>query len=1333
MKISEYGDASALSGGDFLPLSQGAVRQQDGSYTGGTTAKATVQDILDLAQAQYLTSAPTYYVRATGSDSNTGLVNTAAGAFQTVQRALAEINKLQLQRVTLDPYNNVVATIQLAAGVYAGDVEWSGFGKVALVGDTVTPGNVHLTGSVTVTGERSTLSLQGVYVDIIASAASVFALNATHGATLALEAGVEVYLGIDASHGLMAAINHSRVLLNAGVTLTVHGGVAASLFNAQRWSSIALAGAVVFADALTLGTGSVSLADGSTIDGSGTFAGAAVTGKRFVAINESFLQSHGVGLAYFPGTLAGIGDASCAYDGVPLDNTIPASAIIGLQQMLALSGKERLIAPRVYYVDPVTGNDTNDGRASNSAFRTIQHAIDYVSYNIEIPGVAEDTALSTQGDPKTQVTGGYNWLVIQLAVGTYNENLVLRPVAGGRPFLRGNRDTIAGTKVVAGAGIYGLVISDHAQWRIGYFHLDTSIGGQSQSVYAVNGADLEVGSMQLTLGTGDYNLPFAAYQNSKIVFYWGDQEAGVYLGDATLTVHGSKIEEFMFADFLSGINGMTANLAFPDNPVVSRNFLRAEEFSYMDFTYGALTGTVTGTRFRILSGSNINTYGGGASFIPGDTAGIMDDNGGWDGMSGLQYNGKIGTGVREALTADRTYYVDASIGSDVNDGRSAIAAFRTVQKAVDTVVQKIDLAGKYQVIIQLAHGTYVENLALGSIIGLPGAQSSAGSSYAYPYVTIQGDSAAPQSVLLQNPATEWFAARMQGGDARWRFKDLTVQSTRDAATAFSVNNGAQLQLDGGIILDGTLFAMWGAVANDGGSIAVASTCNLTLKGNFYAPFSGTRNASLDLEMNNLTFAVGAAILSMGFVTLAVSSSCQFFQHGSTTGTLSGKRFQIADSSAIYTQGSGLSALPGSQAGSCDDSSSYDGVLGGFKPVREILSAPRVYYVDAATGNDTNDGLSAGTAFRTIQHAIDFVSSRIEIPGIAEDSAVSNQGDPKTFAAGAYNWLVIQLAAGTYNESLILRPVPGGRPFLRGNRAAITATKVIAAAGYYGVVSSDRAQWKIAYFHLDTSVNGVSTSIYAVNGADLEVGSMEFTLSTGNYNVVFSAYQSAKIVVGYGDTEGLAYIGDLTLTVHGSKIHEFAEGDFQCALYLSAANLVFTDNPVIDYNFLRAEEVSYIYFYYATLTGTITGTRFHILSNSNINTYGSGASFIPGSVAGVMDDDAGWDGMTGLQYNGKLTNIPLTTDTSQAANFTISQGKQFTPVNTATGPVVALLPAAPNDGEMHIVKKVSTDANSLTIDGNGKLIDGAATQSTSSAARAAFTLVYHAGLGYWSIA
>lgn len=90
---------------------------------------------------------------------------------------------------------------------------------------------------------------------------------------------------------------------------------------------------------------------------------------------------------------------------------------------------------------------------------------------------------------------------------------------------------------------------------------------------------------------------------------------------------------------------------------------------------------------------------------------------------------------RKRLTADRTYYVDASLGSDLNTGlEPTVSAFATIQKALDVVFGTLDLGG-YNVTIQLADGSYAKAQQLSPQVG-------AGA------VTIQGNVSTPANVVV---------------------------------------------------------------------------------------------------------------------------------------------------------------------------------------------------------------------------------------------------------------------------------------------------------------------------------------------------------------------------------------------------------------------------------------------------------------------------------------------------------------------------------------------------------------------------------------------------------
>jgi hypothetical protein len=94
-----------------------------------------------------LTADTTFYVRTDGNDANTGLADTAGGAFRTVQGGLDAI------RAGYD-FNGFTVTLQVRAGTYQTSVgailvtvdPWVGGGALTLLGDTTAPANVKLVG-----------------------------------------------------------------------------------------------------------------------------------------------------------------------------------------------------------------------------------------------------------------------------------------------------------------------------------------------------------------------------------------------------------------------------------------------------------------------------------------------------------------------------------------------------------------------------------------------------------------------------------------------------------------------------------------------------------------------------------------------------------------------------------------------------------------------------------------------------------------------------------------------------------------------------------------------------------------------------------------------------------------------------------------------------------------------------------------------------------------------------------------------------------------------------------------------------------------------------------
>ena len=135
----ENGDE--VMSGDLLlrgNLADGATAGRGAALVGFRRQNGTAAVLSDMVREK-LASDITYYVRTDGSDSNTGLANTAGGAFLTLQYAVDFV------RSALD-FNGRNVIIQMGAGTYSVGCALFGphvgKGDLYVFGDQVTPGNV---------------------------------------------------------------------------------------------------------------------------------------------------------------------------------------------------------------------------------------------------------------------------------------------------------------------------------------------------------------------------------------------------------------------------------------------------------------------------------------------------------------------------------------------------------------------------------------------------------------------------------------------------------------------------------------------------------------------------------------------------------------------------------------------------------------------------------------------------------------------------------------------------------------------------------------------------------------------------------------------------------------------------------------------------------------------------------------------------------------------------------------------------------------------------------------------------------------------------------------
>lgn len=241
---------------------------------------------------EVLTAARTYYVRTDGSDSNTGLVNSAGGAFLTLQKAVTTIQALD--RSTYD------VTVTIGAGTFTGGVFITGWGPGM--------GSVYFTGAGATT-IISTTSAACVYIGggarvipaqmKLQTATSGSCIHA-YGGSVTLGAGIE----FGACAGTAHIVAQAGGVVETDVAYTISGNATYHIYcdNGSVYTgsskTVTASGARAFTTfAVAIGTG-VIFGIGGTY--SGTF-----TGSRYSATLNAVVNTYGGGANYFPGNSAG--------------------------------------------------------------------------------------------------------------------------------------------------------------------------------------------------------------------------------------------------------------------------------------------------------------------------------------------------------------------------------------------------------------------------------------------------------------------------------------------------------------------------------------------------------------------------------------------------------------------------------------------------------------------------------------------------------------------------------------------------------------------------------------------------------------------------------------------------------------------------------------------------------------------------------------------------------------------------------------------------------------------------------------------------------------------
>lgn len=246
-------------------------------------------------------------------------------------------------------------------------------------------------------------------------------------------------------------------------------------------------------------------------------------------------------------------------------------------------------------------------------------------------------------------------------------------------------------------------------------------------------------------------------------------------------------------------------------------------------------------------------------------------------------------GVREVLTANRTYYV-ASAGSDTSDGLTTATAFATLQKA-ENVARTIDFNG-FTVTISIGDGTYTSGVTVGQKVGqaLP-------SNYRFTSTSLDAT-----KVALSITSGNCFNC-----GAPCTIDRLTLQ-TNTFGSAINVTAAVLVQFQ--LVTFGACFSSMLAVVAPGAKIQSVGV--FTVAGSAVNFAAATDGGQIQVESTTITI-TGTPAFASGFV-LASRTGLILMRALTFSGSATGVRYQAATNGIISTGGGGASYFPGGTAG-----------------------------------------------------------------------------------------------------------------------------------------------------------------------------------------------------------------------------------------------------------------------------------------------------------------------------------------------------------------------------------------------------------------------------------
>lgn len=233
-----------------------------------------------------------------------------------------------------------------------------------------------------------------------------------------------------------------------------------------------------------------------------------------------------------------------------------------------------------------------------------------------------------------------------------------------------------------------------------------------------------------------------------------------------------------------------------------------------------------------------------------------------------------------------------------------------------------------------------------------------------------------------------------------------------------------------------------------------------------------------------------------------------------------------------------------------------------------------------SGVDTADGLTVNTPVRTISRAITLAATMFELAGITVE---------------------INLAHGTYTGF-----------YLSGTYVNSAAISIIGdTSSPQSVVIDGGITDATAFFAAQCTVSGVTIQSSGNLSSGVGIVAVQSSIVTIGTSVVFGVCGGAHIST-YSNSSVSSSTG---YSVTGAApIHIYGAG--AGGVTTVGCTIVVVGNPAFPSGWASVSEGACYQCWNTNFNGAATGARYSVTSNAVISTQGSGASYLPGSTAGV---------------------------------------------------------------------------------------------------------------------